>query len=174
MRNLAGPRYPSSRRTQPEACRTVRPRDATVASASDLRLGSHKMCGITSRSPNRRSFRSGFGPAREAADHREWSGRHLVFGTRTLARACLNVCLAARPSPRWRKGAGRWRLASGWLPAASAPAGNGRWGAAGGAPGEKVATANCQLPTPHSQVPEGVEGVGGDPLHDRSVSLRRK
>ena len=42
-------------RPQPEACRTVRPRDTTVASARDLRLGSHKMCRIISCSPNRRS-----------------------------------------------------------------------------------------------------------------------
>ena len=38
-----------SARQQPEACRTARPRDATEASASDLRLGSPKRCGTVGR-----------------------------------------------------------------------------------------------------------------------------
>ena len=40
--NLGGPRDELSAQQQPEACRRVRPRDATAVSASDLRLGSHK------------------------------------------------------------------------------------------------------------------------------------
>ena len=50
------------------ACRTVRPRDASVASARKLRLGSHKMCGIVSCSPTRRSFRGGPGPRWDACE----------------------------------------------------------------------------------------------------------
>jgi hypothetical protein len=55
-----------------------------------------------------------------------------------------------RGEPMEELAVGSWELAVlAWLPAASAPAGNS-FGVAGGASGEKVATANCQLLTPDS------------------------
>ena len=41
--NLGGAQDELSARQQPEACRRLRPRDGSVVSASDLRLGSHEM-----------------------------------------------------------------------------------------------------------------------------------